>query len=797
MADSRLRVVIDAVDNSKGATTSASANVKKLAADVGAAGRSFIALGAPLVALGALSVKTFGTFEQTMARVQAVSNATAVEFEDLNEVAREMGQTTVFTANQSAEALAFMAMAGLSAADAIGALPSVLQLAAAGGLELANAADIITNVMAGMGLEVEELARANDVLVTAFTNTNTNLQQLGQAFKFAGPVAKAAGLTFEDTAAALAQMGNAGIQATMAGTSLRGAVTRLLNPSKEAGKVLDELGINVFDAAGKMIPFVDIVRQFETVGLEAADAMTIFGLRAGPGMLALVSQGADALEELRDKMLESGGTAQRIADVQLATLQGQFTLLKSAVEGAALELGAALMPVLLDLIELLRPLVAGITDFIENNKRLAIIAVGLGVALVAVGAAMVGIGIIVPGLVTAFGLVAGAATAMWAAITLPVSAVILALAGLVTAFILWRDKFIEIAGLVARAFEMMFLPFLTGARKVLEVLNKFGIGFDASLISLEHWVEKGLTVVGETADDAVGKLKELVNALTGNTRAVKLSQTAFAKWSDVVSKAREEMEKSQGTAENLDGALDDLKDTVKELSDVVIANHSEWISLQARWVAAREDVLQLDVATGTLGEGMRTITGIVIQGKERLEELRRETALFALLIQREMIGTAELYAQGLISVAEAEKVAAFGQVKFKEAIEETTDALNSQIEVTNALIDATVRAVNISLNPGGQPAPIATRTGPDGRIQFLIPGFGWVTGATVGGGTVAAASIGVGTGGLSIGGPTLSSGVGGVTVNLNGPVFGFDDFEDRVVDATNRAARRGALDVGP
>ena len=230
-------------------------------------------------------------------------------------------------------------MAGLEAKESIAALPDVLNLAAAGQLELGQAADIVTNVMAGYGIAAEDVTMAVDVLTKGFTSANTDLVQLGEAFKLGGPVAKAAGLDFQETAAALALMGNAGFQATLSGTALRGAITRMLNPTTEAQKALNRLGVTVTDTNGNILPLIDIVRQFEAAGLSAGDAMTIFGQRAGPAMLALLGQGSEALSGLTEEMRNAGGTAQTIADTQLDTLTGDITLMKSAVEGLALSFG--------------------------------------------------------------------------------------------------------------------------------------------------------------------------------------------------------------------------------------------------------------------------------------------------------------------------------------------------------------------------------------------------------------------------------------------------------------------------
>ncbi len=361
-------------------------------------GIGMLAVGVAIAAPLASGVKVFAEYEQNMATVKAVSGATAEEFAALDEVAKRMGRTTVFTARQSAEALTFMSMAGMEARQSVEALPHVLNLAAAGQIELGNAADIVTNIMAGYGLQTDQLGMAVDVLTVGFTSANTNLQQLGEAFAYAGPVAAAAGIDFNETAAALSLMGNAGFQSTLAGTALRGAITRMLNPTGQAKEVLDRLGITVLDAEGNMRPLIDIVRELEEGGLTAGDAMTLFGQRAGPAMLALISQGSNALEELRNDMQHAGGTAHRIADTQLDTFQGSLTLLKSAVEGLQLAIGAVLTPSLRDFVDLITPIIQGIVEWAEENPELrdglvklagAVALLAIAVGLFAIGGAVV------------------------------------------------------------------------------------------------------------------------------------------------------------------------------------------------------------------------------------------------------------------------------------------------------------------------------------------------------------------------------------------------------------------------
>ena len=379
LGEARLRLTADTAGLQKG--------LAKAKQQMRAFGTALTTVGGAAMAPLAAGVKVFAEYEQKMANVKAVSNATAAEFSALDAIAKQMGATTVFTARESAQALSFMAMAGMEAEESVAALPDVLSLAAAGQLELGQSADIVTNVMAGYGIAADEVTGAVDVLTMGFTSANTDLVQLGEAFKMGGPVAKAAGLGFEETAAALSLMGNAGFQGTLAGTALRGAITRLLSPTDEAAGLIEKYGVTVSDAEGNMMPLVSILQSFEEGGLSAADAMTIFGQRAGPGMLALIGQGTQALTDLTTEMENSGGTAQRIADTQLNTLSGQFTLLKSALEGLALSIGEQLVPPLRQLVETVTPVIQQIINWAKANPELTrtiVIAAGAAATLAVV-----------------------------------------------------------------------------------------------------------------------------------------------------------------------------------------------------------------------------------------------------------------------------------------------------------------------------------------------------------------------------------------------------------------------------
>ena len=381
----------------------------KFGSQATAAGRSLsVGLTAPLVAVGALSAKSFLSFERGMNKVAAVSGATEAEMAELTAIAKDLGATTSFSVAQAAEGLGFLAQAGFDATEAGRALPGVLQLAAAGGIELAAAADIATNVLAGYGLEVDQLARVNDVLAKASISTNTNVQQLGEAFKFSGAVASSAGISFEEAGAAMALMGNAGIQAEMAGTSLQQAIFRLVKPTNEAAGVMKDLGIHGTDAHGRLLPLDQIVEQLEPHFKNTAAMATIFGSRAIKGMGALVAEGSDKLRALTTELEHAGGTAQEVADKKLAGLTGAWTRLKSATEGVFMEIGTRLSPVLERLAAVITdrvlPAVRGALDAfgrlspeVQQSRILWLgFAAALGPALLAIGGVALALTPLVP-----------------------------------------------------------------------------------------------------------------------------------------------------------------------------------------------------------------------------------------------------------------------------------------------------------------------------------------------------------------------------------------------------------------
>lgn len=261
----------------------------------------------PIVAGFAAAVKTTGDFDAAMSKVQAVSGATASDMVILRDKAKEMGETTKFSASESAEALNYMAMAGWKTDQMLGGLEGIMNLAAASGEELGTTSDIVTDALTAFGYKAEQAGRFADILAAASSNSNTNVAMLGESFKYAANPAGALGYSAEDVAVALGLMANAGVKADMAGTSLRNMFQKMTKPTKESAQAMERLGLELYDGEGEMFTFREIMEQ----------------LRSGFVNIKMPLDEYDAQVEALDNDLAAGTLTQKKYDAALEELNKQ------------------------------------------------------------------------------------------------------------------------------------------------------------------------------------------------------------------------------------------------------------------------------------------------------------------------------------------------------------------------------------------------------------------------------------------------------------------------------------------
>lgn len=346
-------------------------------------------VSAPLALAGGLMLKTATDFDDSMRQVAAVTGATGDQFDRLRQQAIDLGASTAWSASESAEAMRYLGMAGLSTNEILEATPQMLSLASAGAMELGVAADISTNVLSGFNLEVSDLAHVSDVLAQAASSSNTSVEQLGHAMAYVGPVASSAGLSIEETTAAIQVMSNAGIQGTMAGTALRGALSSLLSPTTQATSVLASYGLTAADVDPQVHSLAEIIDTLGAVGLSTGDAMTLFGDRAGPAMLALIRAGGDGIEKYTAALEDCDGAALRMAETMEGGVGGSLRELEGAVETLNITFGDLIADALMPAIDGATSLANWLSNLDEGTQRVivttALFAAAVGPATWAVG----------------------------------------------------------------------------------------------------------------------------------------------------------------------------------------------------------------------------------------------------------------------------------------------------------------------------------------------------------------------------------------------------------------------------
>lgn len=355
-------------------------------------------VSAPIVAGFGAAVKKSIDFDDSMRKVKATSGATGSEFQQLRDKALEMGAKTKFSASESADALNYMALAGWDTKDMLGGIDGVMQLAAASGEDLGQVSDIVTDSLTAFGMKAKDSGHFADVLAQTSSKANTDVRGLGEAFKYAAPVAGALGYTVEDTSIAIGLMSNAGIKGEKAGTALRTMFTNLSKPTGDMKKKMDELGISITDSNGNMLPMRDVMDQlrgkFKGLSKEqqASAAATIFGKEAMSGALAIINASDEDYQKLTKSIDGSKGAAKRMSDEMEGGIGGSIRQMKSAIESLAISIGDVMAPYIKKLAEWLSYAANKLNEMPKGTQK---IVVGLGLLAAAIGPLLVTLGVMV------------------------------------------------------------------------------------------------------------------------------------------------------------------------------------------------------------------------------------------------------------------------------------------------------------------------------------------------------------------------------------------------------------------
>lgn len=339
----------------------------------------------PIVGIGTAAVKTSMDFEAAMDKVASLSGAQGENFDSLRDKALEMGAKTMYSATESAEALQYMALAGWNTEDMLNGLEPILKLAGAAGMDLGRASDIVTDGLTAMGLTAQDAAHFADVLAVAMSKSNTDVDQLGEAFKYVAPLAGAMGYNIEDLSIALGLMANAGIKASQGGTSLRRVLQNLSNPTEKVAGAMADLGISMFNPDGSAKSLYDLMVELResmrnlSQEEQAMYASTIAGSTGLSGLLAIVNASDKDFNNLTDAIYNANGAGMEMYDTMTNNLKGSVTELMSALESLMISMGDLLVPLIKDVVKMIQGWVEHLNSLDETQKQ-QIIQVALVVA---------------------------------------------------------------------------------------------------------------------------------------------------------------------------------------------------------------------------------------------------------------------------------------------------------------------------------------------------------------------------------------------------------------------------------
>ena len=356
-------------------------------------GTKLAAMGAAMAAPLLAGTKVFAGFDDQMRAVQGVLGATGDDFDKLTDKAKLLGRTTSYTASEVAGAMLELARAGFDPKQIDSATDAVLALGRATGTDLAEATTIAGNTLRAFSMDASQMGRVSDVMAATANNSAQTLTDLGDSMKYAAPVADEFGLTLEQTAKALGALANYGIKGSMAGTQMKKIMLKLADSSIR--KKLEGLGVSVTDAAGEFKGIDQILGGLGTAiqGIPAPKRLEImkdlFGERAITGGIKLT---ASNFEKLNDAIDNAAGTAKRTADVMDSGIGGAMRRMWSMAEGAAIAIGDALAPVLMEMGQAVIAVGGRITEWIEANRevivtvlKIAAVALAAGIGLGALG----------------------------------------------------------------------------------------------------------------------------------------------------------------------------------------------------------------------------------------------------------------------------------------------------------------------------------------------------------------------------------------------------------------------------
>lgn len=317
-------------------------------------------------------IQTYSTYDDQMRKVQAVTGATGEEYEKLKNMAEALGRTTRFSATEAGEGMEVLARAGLTTNEVLGVTATQLNFATANAIKMSNAGEILTSTMNQFNLTAEDSGKISDILSETSRAASTDVELLGESFKYVGPVAGALGYKLEDTSVALGLMAKQSIVGGQAGTALKNILANMAKPTDDVAFAMQELGVEMTNSKGEMLPLKDVISDLRggfanlTEAEKVQYATMIAGKQGMSALLAIVNASEEDFNEMTEAIENSTGATDEMREIMDGGMGGALAGVSSAWEGVQIAMGKVQEGAIVDFLNLLAEALQAIPGIIEK-----------------------------------------------------------------------------------------------------------------------------------------------------------------------------------------------------------------------------------------------------------------------------------------------------------------------------------------------------------------------------------------------------------------------------------------------
>lgn len=643
-----------------------------------------MALTLPLAGVAAAGIKTAADFGVSMASLQVNTGASAKTMEGLRELAIKMGQDTVFSAGEAANAMLELSKGGMEpAAISGGALQSTMALAATEGMGLAEAATIITQSMNTFGLSAKDTGKAVDILAAGAVASTAGVRDLADGMKYVGSTAATLKVPLTDTVTALAALNNAGIDSTTAGTSLNSFMLRLIPTTRKAAEEAKSLGLNFVDATtGGLKPMNEVIKELvDTYGsmddaARTASLKQIFGVEGMRAANILINEGVDGWNKLNGAVTKAG-VAQDLANARMGGLAGVIEQFKGSVDTAFLKVGDRLTPAVTAFTTFFTALINGFAS-LPAPVQGAIVTIGAIVA--AVGPLLIFVG----NITKAVGILIPVISKLWIAMMAnPIGLIVGAIAALVAGLVYFftqtktgQKVWADFTAFLSDAWKNVVNGWNNLVKWFGDLPNKIGQFFKNAgtwLLEAGKNILDGLLKGLQNAAGSVGKFfGDIANKWISDFKGffgIKSPSKLFAEFGKNI---------MQGLEKGLNGSADQVTATMAQVSDFLVEQFNNKKLTSAAFNAGRALVLAYTGQLRTLANEQAKIVAELSVAQDKLTERLNEKIAFV---------------QGL-----SNKYGAGSVISADSTVAEVTEKIEKQLADSKALADLGGKLLSMGLD---------------------------------------------------------------------------------------------------